>query len=41
VKVNVKNVNVKFTLRFLTHDAMKTCAGVEIHLHSFLTMTLD
>jgi len=41
VKVNVKNVNVKFSLRFLTHDAMKACAGVEVQLHSFLSMTLD
>jgi len=44
VKVNVKNVkyaNVKFSLRFLTHDAMRTCAGVEVQIHLFLTMTLD
>jgi len=33
-------VNVKFSLRFLTRDALKTCAGVEVRLHSFVTMTL-
>jgi len=38
---NVKYVNVKFSLRFLTHDAMKKCAGVEVQIHLFLTMTLD
>jgi hypothetical protein len=36
-----ENVHVKFSLRFVTHDALNVYEEVEVQLHSFLTMTLE